>query len=180
MPIGGGPARRLVEGAFPFWSQDGKWIYYTSGYPGSSTQIWKISPTGGQPIQVTRNGGFQPMESSDGKFLYYGKDMKLRSLWKMPVAGGEEHHLFDTQGEWSSYTLADDTIYYITGTLSMLETSPRASIDSFRLSMGARQHITTIDQVLWSDLSISPDRRFLFYSRLDHQTSDLMLVENFR
>ena len=153
MPIGGGGQPHLLtEGMVPFWSRDGNWIYFVLGFP-ASPQIWKMSPGGGQPIQVTRNGGFQPKESPDGKFLYYGKDYRLLGLWRVPVAGGEETHVLDIQGDWSLYTLTGEDIYYIAGTLPG-QLSPHASIESFRPATGARKHIATIEKPLRTDLSV--------------------------
>src|SRR5690349_14724948 len=37
----------------PAWSPDGKWIYFLSARAGSS-QVWRISPAGGEAEQVTK------------------------------------------------------------------------------------------------------------------------------
>ena len=46
----------------PAWSRDGKWIYFLSSRGGAS-QVWRISPAGGEATQVTRLpvdvGGFK-------------------------------------------------------------------------------------------------------------------------
>jgi hypothetical protein len=170
----------LIEGFRPSWSHDGNWIYFVSDRSGSA-QVWKISPAGGQPVQVTRDGGLSPMESPNGKFLYYAKGPDLRSVWRIPVAGGEEGNVLSIQGAWSAYTLAGEGIYYISGTLSRSQSSLHASIEFFRPETGARKHIAAIEKpVWWGSLSVSPDRQSLFYTRLERQTSELMLVENFR
>ncbi len=41
------------------------------------------------------------MESPDCEFVYFAKDESCRSLWRIPVAGGEEAHVLDIQGSWS-------------------------------------------------------------------------------
>jgi serine/threonine protein kinase len=187
MPVSGGQPQRLIEGLQPSWSRDGKWIYFVSGYP-ASPQIWKISREGGQPVQVTRHGGAVPMESPDGKFLYYGKDLNCLSLWRMPVTGQEEEHVLDIRSGWSMYTLVGNEIYYIAGTFNRGQETHEANIESFRPATGARKHIATIEKPVPYGrseasrvaLSVSPDGRFLFYTRQDRQTSELMLVENFK
>jgi len=193
MPVSSGQPQRLIDGIQPSWSRDGNWIYFVSGYP-ASPQIWKISREGGQPVQVTKGSGALPMESPDGKLLYYGKDLNCLSLWRIPVAGGEEEHVLDIQGGWSTYTLVGNDIYYIAGTLNRGQGSPLASIDSFRPATTAPKHVATIEKPVVSvlpsgdgrsevsplALSASPDGKFLFYTRQDRETSELMLVENFR
>ena len=70
----GGAPRQLTNGGnniAPSWSRDGRWIYYGSRRGG--IQVWKVAVQGGAPIQVTRNGGVIAEESTDGRFLYYGK-----------------------------------------------------------------------------------------------------------
>jgi Tol biopolymer transport system component len=179
MAVNVGQPRRLTDGSQPFWSRNGNWIYFVSD-PDGSPQIWKISPVGGQPAQLTRNGGVLPMESPDGKFVYFAKDMSCRSLWRIPVAGGEEAHVLDIQGAWSRYTLAGDGIYYLAGMLNQARTSPKASIEFFRPASGARKHIASIEKPVDEPLSVSPDGQFLLYTRQDRETNELMLVENFR
>src|SRR5262249_45431353 len=37
----------------PAWSPDGRWVYFLSTRSGSS-QVWRVSPTGGEAEQVTK------------------------------------------------------------------------------------------------------------------------------
>jgi len=67
----GGHLRRLtteptLEGV-PAWSRDGQWIYLASTRAGAIPDIWRVSADGGEPVRVTRSGGFEPRESSDGR-----------------------------------------------------------------------------------------------------------------
>ena len=128
------------------------------------------------------------MESSDGKLLYYGKDMNCVSLRRISLADGEDKHVLDIPGEWSLYTLVGPDIYYIAGTLNRGQETPKASIESFRPSSGARKRVATIEKPLPYGrsevsplaLNASPDGKFLFYTQQDRQVSELMLVDNFR
>jgi hypothetical protein len=45
---------------------------------------------GGQPIQVTKKGGWEAFESFDGSTVYYSKLGDPDAIWKVPTAGGEE------------------------------------------------------------------------------------------
>jgi Tol biopolymer transport system component/DNA-binding winged helix-turn-helix (wHTH) protein len=87
----GGAAHRLdageVDDVSPSWSHDGKWIYFTSRETGD-VQVWKMPASGGPKIQVTKRGGYVPLESVDGQYLYYCTPRN--ALWRVPLAGGEE------------------------------------------------------------------------------------------
>jgi hypothetical protein len=85
----------LSNEARPSWPYDGRWIYFRSDRSGSQ-QIWKVPATEPfQPaVQVSRNGGFEAVESTDGKVLYY---MKLgKGLWSIPVAV-KKHRFYQTR-----------------------------------------------------------------------------------
>jgi Tol biopolymer transport system component len=68
----GGSPRRVTDeagdGFLPSWSKDGHWIYFCSNHSGNY-QIWKMRVEGGKAIRVTQNGGFEPIESVEGKTL---------------------------------------------------------------------------------------------------------------
>ena len=71
----GGHLRRLtsepsVDGVAS-WSADGRWIYFSSTRAGAVPDVWRVSPEGGAAIRMTHNGGFEPKESSDGRYLFY-------------------------------------------------------------------------------------------------------------
>ena len=100
----GGHLRRLttepsIDGV-PSWSRDGQWIYFASTRGGVNPDTWRVSAGGGEAIRVTRNGGFQPRESSDGKNLFYldrppgGAPIDAR-LMRVPLAGGHEEAVLE-------------------------------------------------------------------------------------
>jgi Tol biopolymer transport system component len=86
----GGAPRAVVKDQFenfvPSWSRDGKWLYFGSPRSGND-QVWKVPVDGGNPVQVTRGGGFAALESVDGATLYFAKSRYDNpELWQMPVA----------------------------------------------------------------------------------------------
>jgi Tol biopolymer transport system component len=54
----------------PSFSRDGRWIYFGSDRTGRY-EVWRAAAAGGAEEQVTRDGGFNPSESLDGRILYY-------------------------------------------------------------------------------------------------------------
>jgi serine/threonine protein kinase len=80
----GGLPRRLVAmpgGAeVPSWSRDGKRVLFYTNAAGSR-QIWEVSASGGPPVQLTHGGSYDPSESPDGHYLYYGSTLSP-GIWR--------------------------------------------------------------------------------------------------
>src|SRR5262249_32080392 len=90
---GGAPQRLTTADDYddvaPSWSKDGQWIYFTSKRSGN-WQLWKVPAIGGDPVQVTKQGGYFGFEASDGKVVYYAKGPTATGIWRVPVNGGDE------------------------------------------------------------------------------------------
>ncbi len=121
----------------PSWSKDGRWIYHTSNRSGAY-QVWKIRPEGGEPVQVTRNEGYTPFESFDGKFIYYAKSLDDHSLWRVPAGGGEEK--FFLAGVVSNrWVMLDRGICILN-----MDASPRPVIEFFDFASGRRRALDVL------------------------------------
>jgi Tol biopolymer transport system component len=85
--------RRLTTGAFeegiPSWSRDGEWVYFRSTRSGTP-QLWKMRTGGGAAVQVTWHSGLLALESKDGKYFYFFRELPTLSVWKAPVMGDEK------------------------------------------------------------------------------------------
>ena len=147
-------------------------------------------------MQVTRNGGFEAVESTDGKVLYY---IKLgKGLWSTPVAGGEETSVLPAAdaGAWEP---ADSGIYYFdqalrpsdSGAPLMLlgQALPRppdseTPLMLFRLADGKPIEIVRPPKLLTvsnsQKVSVTRDGRWIAWVQLDHEDADLILIDNFR
>jgi serine/threonine protein kinase len=174
----GGQFRRLTNSladeCSANWSPDGKWIYFHSNRNKEfrELQIWKISPQGGEPIQVTQNGGWSPFISSDGKWLYYANE---EGIWKREVDGGPEKKILNIFVDWNDWTLCDDGIYYKT---------KKDGLNSIEFYDFKTESITTIVDGLRKEwllgIDVSPDGRWLIYCQQEPTAADIILVENFR
>jgi Tol biopolymer transport system component len=174
----GGKPQRLTlhaaEDANPSWSRDGKWIYFNSNRTGSH-QVWKMPTSGGEASQVTQKGGFLPLASHDGKFIYYMKGDEDRRIWKIPSHGGEETHVLGPVFQ-RDYDVAKDGIYFISGP----DSSKIHSIRCLSYATGEIKTIASIENPWSHYITVSPDGGWILYPKLDLEGSDLMLVENFR
>ena len=176
--VEGGPARRLdtgeVDDVSPSWSRDGKWIYFTSRETGDA-QVWKMPASGGPKVQVTKRGGYVPLESADGQYLYYVTPQN--ALWRMPLAGGEAAMVLPAVAPFgSAYALGKQGIYFIRPTGQ----GCGQELAFLRVSTGQISSIVTIPRSVTFGLTLSPDERLILYGQRDQVGSDLMLVENFR
>ncbi len=156
------------------WSSDGAWIYFDSDRTGRQ-EVWKIATAGGEPTQITRNGGVNPFESPDGKYLYYGRDESgVGYVWRMPLVGGTEERLFPALvNNSASLAMGSRRMYFVRGpnTYGFGE-----AIYSYDLASG---HICKVAEVGASVfyMSPSPDESQLLFGRGSTAGADLMLVE---
>ncbi len=177
----GGRPRSLGLGphqnGMPSWSRDGSKIYFLSDRTGRQ-EIWRVAANGGQPERITDNGGHNAWESVDGKTLFYTKGEWGTPLFTRPVAGGQERVVVDYIGPGRDFPLFDDGFYY-TG-------RPEGGAGGFvplhfyQFSTASSRLITRLEQTLWFGLTVSPDRKTIFYTRGVQSGGDLMLIENFR
>ena len=125
-----------------------------------------------------------PMESTDGKLLYYVKtnlptdpSSAPATLWAMPVGGGEEH-LVTSQLIHLHWAVASNGIYFTDP-----ETKPHASLKFLDVRTGKISTIATLEKDISNNglsLAVSPGGRSILYSQQDSGSADIMLVENFR
>jgi Tol biopolymer transport system component len=173
----GGKPRRLTtseaDDAVASWSRDGRSIYFGSDRSGE-WQVWKMPANAGNAVAVTRHGGYVAHDSPDGRFVYYSKGRGQTTLWRVPANGGEEQQVLQSVG-WQSFAVVPDGIYFVPG-----ETSDTRSIQFFSFRTGAVTVVAPIEGTPNQGLSVSPDGHYILYSQTHQQSSELMLLENFR
>jgi Tol biopolymer transport system component/DNA-binding winged helix-turn-helix (wHTH) protein len=158
------------------WSRDGRTIYFGSNRTGRD-EIWRMPATGGEPVQVTRQGGETAIESPDGRYLYYAKDGPSgASLWRVPVSGGEEQRLVDGLSHPLNFAVAKRGIYF----LSVGNRQNETSLDFYDYASRKRSRLVGVGKPFWWGMALSPDEKSLLYSVVDNAASNLMLVDNFR
>jgi Tol biopolymer transport system component len=164
--------------ADPLYSPDGSRIVFASRRSGQP-EIWKIPAQGGEPRQITRNGGVNALESSDGRYLYYASHEQTREarIWRMPLAGGESTLVLDWGPDYMNWDLWQDKVVYLDPRgehgpiLRMIDPDSGQVTNLAELRPEARATI---------GLGVSPDGQWVAFSRRDVADSDLVLVENFR
>jgi len=182
---GGKPVRMTTHPANdgdPSWSHDGRWIYFDSARTGEQ-QVWKMPADGGEAIQLTWDGGSAPLESPDGRFLYYTKDLWDTSLWRVPVSGGQTTKVLEGLSAYINLAIVEKGIYFI----PVHDAASGYSIQFLDFQTNKIRQIASIERRLGSGhlgddggLAISPDGRWILYTQVDQGGAELKLVENFR
>ena len=155
------------------WSRDGKWIYFHSNH-GGRREIWRVPFAGGQPEQITKNGGDAAFESADGKTLFYVKSTES-PLFAQSLSGGEEKKLLDRV--WGrAFVPVDDGIYYI----GSRDEDHKWQLQFFQFSNNTSRLLTKIEGVPFLGLGVSHDRRTILFSQSLKDGMNLMMIDNFR
>jgi Tol biopolymer transport system component len=176
---GGKPKRMTTDPANdgnPSWSPDGQWIYFDSARAGEQ-QVWKMPAKGGEAVQVTKDGGYAPRVSPDGRFLYYTKTLSSTSLWKVPIEGGEPSKVIEHLSDYENVAIVKSGVYFAPADDARGISS---SIQFLRFDTNNISNVTTFEKSFVYGLTVSPDGAWILYSPEQQFRSELMLVENFR
>jgi Tol biopolymer transport system component len=181
----GGRLRRLTTepamDGVPAWSRDGRWIYFVSTRAGAAPDIWRVAPNGGEPVRVTRNGGFQPQESPDGRSLFYldrapGGAAIVARLMRIPLAGGPEVPVLEHVRPFL-WSVTDAGIVFVTREPEL------DAIDMYRFS---DRRVARVGRLgfripgIWTHMTVSQDGRWALATKMERFDSDLMRLDNFR
>ncbi len=162
----------------PSWSRDGKFIYFASKRTGSR-QIWKRSLENGSEIQLTKHGGFDPLESYDGQTIYYSK-FDEPGIWSMPASGGSESLVVTGKPQlsyWGYWAVTESGLYLLDA-----DAEGRPTIEFYSFATRRITPVLSLEKSPspWHPgLSASRDGRTVFYTQYDPQ-SVIKMVENFR
>lgn len=179
VPSQGGAPRLLTQDSAthsaPNWSHDGRWIYF-SGNATGRFEIWKVPVAGGAAVQMTKGGGYRPIESSDGRYVYYERTAGNFDVARIDTRGGEDAVIFkDPHSRWA---LARDGVYFF----AQNESRDRWLLRKFSFATKATAPVIELPGIPTPGQrpSISPDGGSILYTQLDAAEADLMLLENFR
>jgi len=177
---GGQPRCLTPQGSdenLPSFSRDGKWVYFASNR-GGRYEVWRKPAAGGEDVQVTRNGGFEALESWDRKTLYYTKHTSTSTfpLFACPAAGGAERQVLESV-PLLSFVVGEKGIYHIVERDA--QRSRGYEIRVLDLATG-RDSVLHTSELPGQGLTVSPDGKTCLYTAIASGNADLMLVENFR
>jgi Tol biopolymer transport system component len=153
---------------------DGRYLYYASDQTGTY-QIWKV-PVDGSAVarQVTIDGGFRPMETPGGKWLYYCKREPQSGVFRMPLASGAEEQVMAVPASaWGSWAVSATGLYYTEhGKISRILFRPYDSSDNREMYVfrNAPVHYD-------GALDVSANDEHIIFAQLDRAISDIYQIE---
>jgi Tol biopolymer transport system component len=177
IPATGGTPRQLISDPTdtqqPIWSPDGKWIYYCSIRSGQR-EIWRIPANGSTPQQVTRHGGFDVVFSPDQRWIYYSRlRASSTSIWRMSTDGGEEQMLIESAIGGHVFATAR-RLYY-----NRKWSGKKCQIVAYDLATGRSKVLAATDRPIRDRLAVTNDERSIYFTEVDDDGVDLMLVSHF-
>ena len=135
-----------------------------------------MSANGGEAVQVTKDGGYAPLESPDGKFLYYTKALLSTSLWKIPIEGGEASKVLEGLSYYQNVAIVGSGIYF----MPTENATEVYSIQFLSFATNNISSIATLETAPDNGFALSPSGEWMLYTMERQSGSELMLVENFR
>jgi Tol biopolymer transport system component/DNA-binding winged helix-turn-helix (wHTH) protein len=178
--------RRVVTNlpymSIPSWSHDGKWLYFQSTTARAATnwknelgeRVFRCPASGGDAVALSAESGFVPLESHDGKTLYFAHPSEKSSIHMIPVqpAGMESVLRGISALDASEWTVVPRGIYFVPAD------SPR-SVRYFDFATEQVRQIFEVEKNFEDSLSVSPDGRWMLYTQVDDYNLDIMLVDHF-
>jgi Tol biopolymer transport system component len=183
----GGHLRRLTSepsiDATLSWSGDGRNVYFSSTRAGATVDIWRVSPDGGEAVRITHNGGFEPRESSDGRYLFY-LDRPPNSLafdgtarlMRAPLAGGQEEPILEGIRPFL-WSVTDKGLGFL---------KREADFDAIDMYRFSDQRVVRIGKLgfrvpgIFALMTVSRDGRWALATQMVRFDADLMRLDNFR
>ena len=156
----------------PWWSADGRSIYFASRRTGRF-EVWNQALSGGAAAQVTPNGGYlsQQLEGLPG--LYYTRaDERQSSLYWLDPAGKE--HLLIPSIRQRSFAVAKKGIYFLSGNAG----EPGVWIYDF--AQRRARLVANPASGAVSIFSVSKDGKRLYYSVQGPRNGDVMVARKIR
>ena len=130
---------------------------------------------GGPEVQVTKKCGELALESQQGTLYYSKRSGEDWSLWKLPL-NGEESQALPSIYLMTNFFVTPTGVYFT----PRLKPDGSTAIQFLRFAGNKIETIATLPKPIWFGLSVAPDERSILFTQIDHEESNLMLVDRLR
>jgi serine/threonine protein kinase len=159
------------------WSRDGRFIYFDSNRTGRY-EVWRVPVGGGPEEQLTRDGGVVPLESLDGRTLYY-QARPDGPLLARATSGGGLRTVSPCAPGWHGWAVGPQGVFHADCTAPGAPPSRQQTLRYWDAATGRDRPVAAVEGEWVGGLAVSPDGQSLLYGRSTASTS-LMMIENFR
>jgi Tol biopolymer transport system component len=175
---GGAPRRVFADGELPTWSADGTSIYFIRNF-GKFT-VWKIRAAGGHAEELPVTEASAAREAPGGDLYWVRPD----GIWRQSRGDEPSTRVVADASVWlpGYWAVVHDGIYYVHRTSGPNNTW----IHHLRFYDFARARTADLGPLAgniddWvGGLTVSPDRRTVVYSQRTYESSEIVLVDQFR
>jgi Tol biopolymer transport system component len=141
-----------------------------------SRQLWRIPVTGGEPALITREGGFDVSFSPDGQWLFYSRERgPSASIWRMSAEGGAESKVIENAIQGHVFATSRGLYFG-----QRPPGSKTFRIQFLDLASGRVRTLAITDRPIQNRMAVTRDERSIYYTQVDDDGMDLMLVPRFR
>ncbi|MBE0656325.1 MAG: PD40 domain-containing protein [Bryobacteraceae bacterium] len=182
---GGAPQRLTTHPAIDCnvsWSVDGHWFYFGSNRTGEF-QIWKMPSTGGQEIQVTRNGGFGGVESPGGGYFYYSTQFRGGELRRVPAWGGREEILYPAILDVHGLRATPKGVYFLTPCQQCQNLETAHVFRRYRLPSGPVEEVARFRLTVRMGFAVAQNDSFAVINAIRHPANEnvnIVLVDSLK
>jgi Tol biopolymer transport system component len=160
----------------PHWSHDGKWIYFSSQEPGRMG-VYRCPASGGDAVLLSKGTeAINARESLDGETVYFasGHEKSTMKQADLPPKPGTESKVdgMPRIRVAELWTLSRAGIYFVAA-------DAPTSVRYFDFATKQLRPIFEVDKDFGSGLSVSADGRWIMYSLVGDENSDVMFVDHF-
>jgi hypothetical protein len=131
---------------------------------------------GGAATQLTPTRGTKPVESVDGRTVYFHSWPAPDAIMSIPSAGGQPTKVIGpTHAFPLGFAVTAEGIYYPAPPYSDQD----RYIRFFRFRTGQAEPVAIVKRPVRLGMTVSPDGRFIAFDQLDGSGSDIVLIRHF-
>lgn len=161
----------IEEMSQPFWSHDGKWIYFIGR--ANSGRIFRCPAEGGEAEVLSTQAGSFPQESFGGDRVYFVTNVLSNptvTVISLKKPGSESMVEGMPSVNFANWAVVPKGIYFLP--------NDKWSLEYFDFAAKKVSHLMELSDEPVMGLSVSQDQRSIVYARLQQADRDIMVVEN--
>jgi len=167
----------LPDIAQPWWSRDGKWIYFLGGSDDTlGERIYRSPASGGDAVPVSTSRGVFPQEDPDGTGVYFCSN--VGGAWRIIRITRQQGNSESLVAELPPLRFGDDWTVATNGIYFVASSTP-TTIQYFDFATRKISALCKVANPFGLGMSVSPDGRFLLFTQVEPTGSDIMLVDHF-